>query len=90
MSSAPSTPLEARVADVARRCLGPSAPADIDPDTDLESLGLDSLNFAEFLMDLEHTFDVSFPAEAINRETFRSPRSTAKALGAMLLKVQRG
>ncbi|OYD89389.1 hypothetical protein CDG76_35180 [Nostoc sp. 'Peltigera membranacea cyanobiont' 210A] len=77
-------PLEDTVATVLKRCLGGAPTADIGLDTDLEAMGLGSLMFATFLLDLERTLKVTFPSKVINRETFRSLRTTAAAANALL------
>jgi acyl carrier protein len=74
-----------RVTALARPHLPLSAQNSLsNPDAELETLGLDSLALAGFLMDLEAEFGVSFPAVRITRETFRSMRTTEAALRSLL------
>ncbi|MFF9118767.1 phosphopantetheine-binding protein [Streptomyces massasporeus] len=57
--------------EVLRRCLPLLGPdTELTPDAELSHLGLDSLGTVALLVDLEETFDVSFPDQALKAETF--------------------
>ncbi|MEE1742657.1 phosphopantetheine-binding protein [Streptomyces sp. BE147] len=53
------------------------------PDSDLVSLGLDSLNAVGLLLDLEGAFDVTVPAEGLTIKTVESPRSLWSTIGQL-------
>ena len=53
-----------------------------NPDVELKSLGLDSIELVAFLIDLEKTFRIKFPSEMIEAGTFRTPRTVAQAVEA--------
>lgn len=58
--------------------------ADLAPDADLRSLGLDSMAAVELLFDLEDTFDLVLPDEALAEHTFATPtalRTTLETMG---------
>lgn len=70
-----------RVTDLARiRLADGDVRALDDPDADLAAAGLGSIAIVEFMVDLERTFAVTFPAEMINGETFRTVRTVVDAL----------
>ena len=46
----------------------------------LAPVGLDSLKVVELLLDLESTFGISFPADMLDRETFRDAGTIAAAV----------
>jgi acyl carrier protein len=56
----------------------------LDPDEDLAAVGLRSLDAVRLLIDLESTFSVTFPADMIDASTFRSIRTVATAVGALV------
>ena len=55
----------------------PAAGATPDPDSPLSELGLGSLHVVRLMRRVEERFAVSFPADAITGETFRSARTVA-------------
>jgi acyl carrier protein len=56
-----------------RHCQMPSTDTQIDPDTLLTSLGMDSLEVVEFIVSIEDTFDLSIPQELLTPQTFATP-----------------
>ncbi|KUN16126.1 MULTISPECIES: phosphopantetheine-binding protein [Streptomyces] len=76
--------LMTRVADIARRHLPPeSSTALSDPDAELTAAGLESLLVVALLVDLEQELSVTFPAELIQWDTFRSVRSISRAVAGL-------
>lgn len=53
---------------------------DIDPDVSLASLGVDSLDIIELVVQIEDTFDVEIPPERVTPETFSTPASIWRLL----------
>jgi acyl carrier protein len=51
-----------------------------DPDVQLATLGVTSLRLIEFIVELETEIGRELPPEALDRETFRSPRSITAAV----------
>lgn len=47
--------------------------AEINPDTSLALLGVDSLDMFELIVRIEDDFDLAIPAERITPETFATP-----------------
>lgn len=47
----------------------------LSPDSSLADMGLDSLALVALLVDLESQFDVMFPDELLNQETFKTAGS---------------
>jgi acyl carrier protein len=71
------------VADVASRHTSQDKVAGLkNPDVELKSLGLDSIELVAFLIDLEKTFRIKFPNEMIETSTFRTLRTVAQAVEA--------
>jgi acyl carrier protein len=60
------------------------AGAALGPDTDLRDLGLDSMVAIDLLLDLEESFGITFPDEAIRADTFRTPRSLERRIRALM------
>ncbi len=58
----------------------------VGPDTELQSLEIDSLDFVELLFSLEEKFDVDIPfnANAGERFPFETVRSAAAAIEGLL------
>jgi acyl carrier protein len=54
-----------------------------DPDADLSAVGFDSLEMVSFIVDLEASFSIQFPADMIDAETFRNVRTVANAVRAL-------
>ncbi|WP_327000856.1 phosphopantetheine-binding protein [Dactylosporangium sp. NBC_01737] len=54
--------------------------APLAADADLRSLGLDSMAAVDLLFDLEDTFDVVLPDEALVEQTFTTPQSLQDTL----------
>jgi acyl carrier protein len=46
---------------------------DIDPDLPIASLGVDSLDIIELVVQLESKFDVEIPIDQVTPETFATP-----------------
>jgi acyl carrier protein len=53
---------------------------DIDPDLALASLGVDSLDIIELIVQLESKFDVEIPVDQVTPETFSTPASIWRLL----------
>lgn len=53
---------------------------DIDPDLPLASLGVDSLDIIELVVQLEGTFDVEIPPDQVTPQTFATPASIWRLL----------
>ncbi|RON88396.1 phosphopantetheine-binding protein [Pseudomonas fluorescens] len=51
-----------------------------DSDTELQTLGLDSLAVAGVIVSLEETFGLRFPSQRITRQTFESVRTICAAI----------
>jgi len=58
-------------------------PSMIIPDTQLHSLGLDSLRFVELLVFIEKKFNVNLMESGLTREDFRTIRSLATCINKM-------
>jgi len=56
----------------------------IDPDQELRDLGLDSMVAIDLLLDLEQTFQITFPDAQIRAETFRSLRTLEAHIAALM------
>jgi|1186.fasta_scaffold650075_2 acyl carrier protein len=54
------------------------------PDVPLADAGYESLIIVAFLLDLEESFHISFPAELIVPETFHSIRTVADAVAGLV------
>lgn len=55
----------------------------LDPGASLMDLGLDSMGSIQLLLELEETFGVTFPDEALTTEVFASPESLWKTLDGL-------
>jgi acyl carrier protein len=72
------------VAAAAARHLPPDGRDQLrDPDSELRTLGLDSLRVVAFMVDLEATCDITFPAELLVPDTFHSIRTVATAVASL-------
>lgn len=56
------------------------AGADIDLDMPLASLGVDSLDIIELIVEIEDEFDLDIPAEQVTPDTFATPASIWRLL----------
>lgn len=54
--------------------------AELGPDADLKSLGLDSMAAVNLLFDLEDTFDIVLPDEALVERTFATPAALQQTI----------
>jgi acyl carrier protein len=52
-------------------------------DTPLADLGLDSLQLASLIVDLEASFKISFPAAMLSHDVFRTIRTVSAAVAAL-------
>lgn len=57
-----------------------AAGTDIDPDLSLASLGVDSLDIIELVVQIEGKFDVEIPPDRVTPETFSTPASVWRLL----------
>lgn len=57
---------------------------EVNPNVELKELGLDSLSAVGFLIAIERHWNVRFPSEMINRETFRSLGSVEQAVNVLV------
>ncbi|MFE2043049.1 acyl carrier protein [Streptomyces sp. NPDC059477] len=57
---------------------------ELDPDTELKDLGLDSLGTVQLLGTLEETYEVRFRDSALTMDTFRTPRVLWDTVHGML------
>lgn len=53
---------------------------EIDPDLSIASLGVDSLDIIELVVQLEGKFDVEIPLDQVTPETFATPGSIWRLL----------
>ena len=67
-----------RVLRAHARFLAPGS--DIGPDLPIASLGVDSLDIIELVVELEGKFDVEIPADQVTPETFSTPASIWRLL----------
>lgn len=58
--------------------------AEVPLDVKLVDLGLDSVAAINLLLDLEQTFEVSFPGSMLNAETFKTASSLGSALETLI------
>jgi acyl carrier protein len=49
--------------------------ADINPDTSLASIGVDSLDIIELIVQIEDNFDLEIPPDQVTPQTFATPAS---------------
>jgi acyl carrier protein len=69
------------VTAIARRLATNEVAADLeDPDRELSTLGFDSLKIVAFIVELEKSFSIEFPADMIDAETFHSVRTVAASV----------
>jgi acyl carrier protein len=71
------------VMGVAERHVGAGRAAALDPDVDLSAIGLTSLEMVGFILDLEDSLAVQFPADMMDPATFRSARTIAGHVRAL-------
>ena len=70
-----------KLTSILRGHLGFLAPdQELPMDAELAELGLDSMGAITLLMDLEGSFDISFPEEMLVPETFRTADSLLGAI----------
>jgi acyl carrier protein len=62
---------------------------DVPLETELTTLGLDSMSALTLLLELEEIFDISFPESLLNATTFRSAKSIENVI-EMLRKERDG
>jgi acyl carrier protein len=55
----------------------------LSADLDLRAAGLDSLGTIEMLMDIEQTYEVEFPDEALTFEAFATPAALWAAISEL-------
>ena len=69
------------VMDLAQRHIrAESAFALDDPDADFSVIGFGSLEMVSFILDLEASFSIRFPADMMDAETFRNVRTVADSV----------
>lgn len=60
------------------------APQTIPLDKPLDELGLDSMGAVNLLLDLEDSFEISFPGSLLSEETFRTAANLHKAVYSLV------
>jgi acyl carrier protein len=60
-----------------------SADDALEPDADLRSLGLDSMAAVDLLFDIEDSFDLVLPDEALVEQTFATPATLRAVLDGL-------
>ncbi|MEU0173850.1 phosphopantetheine-binding protein [Streptomyces massasporeus] len=86
-----TVPWDERFEGVLRPSLPLLAPGTgLAPDASLAALGLDSLQTVSLLVELEETYEVVLPDDALNAETFASPSSLWGQISALLPKPGSG
>ncbi|GAA3815195.1 phosphopantetheine-binding protein [Streptomyces phyllanthi] len=63
---------------------GLPAGAEIVPDLDLAAQGVDSMAIVELIVQVEETYGIVFPDEAIHPETFATPSALWKAISGQI------
>lgn len=61
----------------------PAGADELSDDTDLYRAGMKSFASVQLMLALEETFEIEFPEEMLNRQTFRSPASIQAAVVAL-------
>lgn len=59
-------------------------PQHIPLDKPLDELGLDSMRAVNLLLDLEDSFEISFPGSLLSEETFRTAANLHKAVHSLV------
>ena len=59
-------------------------PQNIPLDKPLDELGLDSMRAVNLLLDLEDSFEISFPGSLLSEETFRTAANLHKAIHSLV------
>ena len=59
-------------------------PQNIPMDKPLDELGLDSMGAVNLLLDLEDSFDISFPGSLLTEETFRTAANLYQAVHSLV------
>jgi acyl carrier protein len=76
-------PYEDKFEDVLRRHLRfLQTGQKLEPAASLDTLGLDSMASVELLLDIEESFDIELPDEALTAETFATPQKLYEAVVA--------
>lgn len=85
MCATPGNELRGRVLAVVRKHLRflPQEDA-LQPDAELDRLGLDSQSAISLLLDLEQAFSIVFPDELLTVATFRTPASLEQAVRSLV------
>ncbi|MFJ9413728.1 acyl carrier protein [Streptomyces sp. NPDC101227] len=78
--------MDPRFTTLLRPFLKHSGPEEIDltPDTDLRTLGVDSMQAIELLFAIEDTFGISLPDDELNDATFATAGNLWQAIAAQL------
>ena len=61
----------------------PAGGEDLADDTDLYRVGMKSFASVQLMLALEETFEIEFPEEMLNRATFRTIGSIARAVATL-------
>ena len=61
-----------------------------DPNAELRELGLDSMTAISLLLDLEKAFEITFPDEMLEAETFRTAETLAAAVEKLIAESSEG
>ncbi|HWS39618.1 MAG TPA: phosphopantetheine-binding protein [Actinoplanes sp.] len=71
--------MEDVVKEIVMGCME-SPEVDLEPDTDLWSAGITSMQIVRVMMAVEDEFEIELPEEALTREAFTTIRSIARAV----------
>nr|ASV46807.1 HerS [uncultured bacterium]ASV47019.1 HerS [uncultured bacterium] len=78
-------------ADILRRHLRYLAPSDeLEMETQLKELGLDSMETVALVLELEHEFGVTFPERSLRSETFASASRLWLEVDKLMASDERG
>lgn len=67
------------VKEIVRGCMDSSS-LDLQPDTDLWSAGITSMQVVRVMIAIEEEFEIELPEEALTRETFSSVQAITQAV----------
>ncbi len=77
--------IAAKVANVVLEVMPTIAPESLQENTDIFSLGLDSINALRLILHLQSTFDVTFSGTDINFSNFQTVEKMASLIDSKLV-----